>query len=116
MSSRPAPGRLNAITRLMSVLLPDPLEPTSAVVVPAGALKLTSFSTGTPALYSKFTCSKITSPSIGPSGALPLSSSSSVSISRSSRIRSRPANASLICVPMDAIWTTGAAISPVRTR
>ena len=32
----------------MSVLLPDPLEPTSAVVVPAGARKLTFFSTGTP--------------------------------------------------------------------
>ena len=31
---RPDSGRLNAITRLMSVLLPDPLEPTSAVVVP----------------------------------------------------------------------------------
>ncbi len=37
----------------MSVLFPDPLDPTSAVVVPAGARKLTSFSTGTPASYSK---------------------------------------------------------------
>ena len=34
-----------------------------------------------------------TAPSSGPSGALPLSSSSSVSISRSSRMRSRPAKA-----------------------
>ena len=64
MRIRPAAGRLNAITRLMSVLLPDPLDPTSAVVVPAGALKLTCFSTGTPALYSKLTSSKTTSPSI----------------------------------------------------
>ena len=33
---RPLSGRLNAMTRLMSVLLPEPLDPTSAVVVPAG--------------------------------------------------------------------------------
>ena len=45
MRMRPDAGRLKAITRLISVLLPDPLDPTSAVVVPAGALKLTSFST-----------------------------------------------------------------------
>ena len=32
----------------ISVLLPDPLDPTSAVVVPAGAWNETSFSTGTP--------------------------------------------------------------------
>ncbi len=35
------------------MLLPDPLEPTSAVVDPAGAWNETSFSTGTPVLYSK---------------------------------------------------------------
>ena len=40
------------------MLLPEPLDPTSAVVVPAGARKLTCFSTGTPALYSKLTSSK----------------------------------------------------------
>ena len=40
------------------MLLPDPLDPTSAVVVPAGARKLTSFRTGTPSLYSKLTFSK----------------------------------------------------------
>jgi hypothetical protein len=45
---RPDVGRLNAITRLMSVLLPDPLDPTSAVVLPAGAVKETPFSTGCP--------------------------------------------------------------------
>ena len=56
------------MTRLMSVLLPDPLEPTSAVVVPAGARKLTFFSTGTPALYSKLTSSNSTSPASTPSG------------------------------------------------
>ena len=32
----------------MSVLLPDPLDPTSAVVEPAGARNETCFSTGTP--------------------------------------------------------------------
>ena len=36
-STRPETGRLKAITRLMSVLLPEPLDPTSAVVDPAGA-------------------------------------------------------------------------------
>ena len=35
--------------------LPDPLDPTSAVVDPSGALKETSFNTGTPGLYSKLT-------------------------------------------------------------
>ena len=33
----PDSGRLKAMTRPMSVLFPEPLEPTSAVVVPAGA-------------------------------------------------------------------------------
>ena len=59
---RPLSGRLNAITRLISVLLPDPLDPTSAVVVPAGARKLTFLSTGVPGLYSKLTSSNTTSP------------------------------------------------------
>ena len=35
--------------------------------------------------------------------------------SRISRMRSSPANASLICVPIDAICTIGAAISPVKS-
>ena len=52
-STRPVSGRLNVITRLISVLLPDPLDPTSAVVEPAGAWNDTCFSTGTPGLYSK---------------------------------------------------------------
>ena len=50
------------MTRLMSVLLPDPLDPTSAVVEPAGARNDTCFSTGTPALYSNVTSSNSTSP------------------------------------------------------
>ena len=58
MRTRPDFGRLNAITRLISVLLPEPLDPTSAVVVPAGARKLTPCRTGTPSLYSKVTSSK----------------------------------------------------------
>ena len=60
------------------MLLPEPLDPTSAVVVPAGALKVTCFSTGTPGLYSKLTSSNTISPSICASGARVLSSSSSV--------------------------------------
>ena len=99
----------------MSVLLPEPLDPTSAVVVPAGAWKLTCFSTGTPALYSKLTSSNTTSPStIGerrPRAVLVVFGRASRS---SSWMRSRPANASLICVPIEAICTTGAAMSPVK--
>ena len=53
---------MNAITRLISVLLPEPLEPTSAVVDPAGARNDTCFSTGTPGLYSNVTSSNSTSP------------------------------------------------------
>ena len=53
----------------MSVLLPDPLDPTSAVVDPAGARNDTCFSTGTPGLYSKLTSSNSTSPRMSGSGA-----------------------------------------------
>jgi hypothetical protein len=45
---RPASGRLNDMIRLTSVLLPEPDEPTRAVVVPAGARSETPFSTGVP--------------------------------------------------------------------
>ncbi len=58
----PFVGRLNAITRLISVLLPDPDDPTSAVVVPARAWNDTSRSTGTPGLYSNHTWSNSMSP------------------------------------------------------
>jgi hypothetical protein len=98
----------------MRVLLPDPLDPTSAVVDPAGASNDTFFSTGTPGLYSKVTCSKPTSPRRCSSRSKPAVSSSSVSIARISRIRSRPAKASLICVPIDAIEIRGAATMPVK--
>ena len=48
--TRPAWGRLNAMIRLTRVLFPDPLDPTSAVVLPAGASSETSLSTGTPSV------------------------------------------------------------------
>ena len=107
-------GRLNAITRLMSVLFPDPLDPTSAVVVPAGAWNDTPLSTSTPSTYEKRTASNSTSPRTVPIGSRVASSWPSVAISRTSRIRSSPANASLTCVPIDAIDTTGAATRPVK--
>ena len=62
------------MTRLISVLLPEPLDPTSAVVDPAGALKETCFSTGTPRLYSNVTSSNSTSPRTSASGARSASS------------------------------------------
>ena len=114
MRTRPRVGRLNAITRLTSVLLPDPLEPTSAVVDPAGARNDTSFSTGTPGAYSNHTSSNATSPRTSASRAFDASSASSVGVCRISRMRSRPAKASVICVPIEAICTTGAAIRPVK--
>ena len=109
-------GLLNAMTRLISVLLPDPLDPTRAVVVPGGAVSDTSRSTGTPASYSNPTCSSRTSPPTVPTAARARSSSSSVAMLRISRIRSRPANASVICVPIDEIWMTGAISNPVNSR
>ena len=71
---RPCCGRAKAITSEMSVLLPEPLEPTSAVVVPAGASNDTPFNTGTPGSYSNHTFSKRTSPRTTGTGALLASS------------------------------------------
>ena len=107
---------MNAITRLISVLFPEPLEPTSAVVVPAGAWNADAASArARPALYSKVTSSKtIVAVDTSDSGERAPSSSSSVGIVSISRMRSRPANASLICVPIEAICMTGAATRPVK--
>ena len=102
------------MTRLISVLLPDPLDPTSAVVVPAAAWNETPRSTGWPALYSNHTSSNATSPVRRSTGARVASSSISVGMSRISRMRSRPANASVICVPIEAIETSGAATRPMK--
>ena len=55
-------------------------------------------------------------PSVPLSGSFPLSPSISVDIERSSRIRSSPAKASVIWVPMLAICTNGPAIIAVRKR
>ncbi len=98
----------------MSVLLPEPLGPTSAVVVPAGASNVTSRRTGCSGSYSKLTFSNTMRPLTAPSGSSAASSSSSVATSRISRIRSSPAKASVICVPIAAISTTGAATSAVK--
>ena len=114
MRIRPWVGRLKAITRPMSVLLPDPLEPTSAVVLPAGASNEIPFSTGWPGLYSNHTLSKATVPTSGPTSARCASSCTSVDISSISRMRSRPANASVICVPIEAMPTSGAATMPMK--
>ena len=102
------------MTRLISVLLPEPLDPTSAVVVPGAAASETPFSTGTPGSYSNQTPSSRTSPARDPSSSRASSSWSSVAICMISRMRSRPANASVICVPIDEIWMTGAMTRPVK--
>ncbi len=102
------------MTRLMSVLLPDPLDPTSAVVVPAAATNDTRFSTGTPGSYSNDTSWNTTSPLRTPRGSRDASSSSSVAIALISRMRSSPASASDSCVPIDDIWMSGAASMPTK--
>jgi len=95
----------------MSVLFPAPEEPTSAVVEPAGAWKDTRFRTSLPGVYSKLTFSKAMSPRTPSSAARALSSASSVTRRRISRMRSSPANASVIWVPMDAMLISGRATS-----
>ena len=79
---RPLPGRVERHHQAdPACSFRSPLDPTSAVVVPAGAVKPDAPSArGRLGLYSKLTFSKTTSPSIVPSGGLRLSSSSSVAI------------------------------------
>ena len=104
-------GRLNVMMSEMSVLLPDPLDPTSAVVVPAGAWNDTSLSTGTPGLYSNPTSSnRDVALEVRQGGARRVLLVLGRHLLQISRMRSSPANASLICVPMDAICTTGATV------
>ena len=111
----PACGRLNAITRLISVLLPEPLEPTSAVVVPAGARNETPLQHRDARDVGEAHVVELDlAADRARSAARLASSSSSVAIWRISRMRSSPAKASVICVPIDAIDTTGAATRPVK--
>src|SRR5260221_491546 len=106
------PGVDNAEMRPMIVLFPEPLEPTSAVTVPAGETNDTSFSTGLSASYAKSTPSKPMSPRTGPSASVRLGSSSSARLSSTSRVRSRPASGSVSCVPIATIWKMGAIRKP----
>ena len=115
--TEPDCGRLNAITRLISVLLPDPLEPTSAVVEPAGAMErhvLQDRHAGVVLERDVVELDLTTDVGDRTPALRPLRSS--VAIRRISRMRSRPAKASVTCVPMDASWITGNAISPVNIR
>src|SRR5947208_1389389 len=112
---RPAFGRLKVSTRLISVLLPAPEEPTRAVVEPAAARNEMRFRTSAPGTYSKLTFSKAMSPATSASGARAPSSASSVTSRRISRIRSSPANASVICVPIEAMLMSGRATRPMKT-
>ncbi len=67
-------------------------------------------------LYSNVTSRNATSPRTSGRGRRLASSSSSVAMRRISRMRSRPANASVICVPMLASWTIGTVMSAVSVR
>ena len=96
------------------MLFPEPLEPTSAVVVPAGARKLTSLAELDARVVFEGDLLEHDLPVDDAERRAGASSSSSVRISISSWMRSRPANASVICVPIEAICITGAAIRPVN--
>ena len=61
-STRPEVGAWNAHTRPISVDLPAPEGPTSAVTVPEAAASETPSSTGSPSRYAKPTSSKATWP------------------------------------------------------
>ena len=102
------------MTSPITVLFPAPLEPTSAVVDPGGDWNDTLRRTGTSGTYSNETSSKTISPRTSVRVARPASSASSRATSRSSRMRSSPANASVICVPIDAMPTSGAATMPMN--
>ena len=119
---RPGPcrwvGRLKAITRLTSVLLPEPLRAhqrrggarrrVHGHVLAAPAAPRCTRTTRRPAARRRAMRpqrSRLARPP-GPRCASPAIS----------RMRSSPANASLICVPMQAICITGAASRPVKTR
>jgi hypothetical protein len=100
----------------MSVLLPEPLEPTSAVVDPAGATNETSRSTSTPGTVLERHVLEL---DVTVDGRHCLFTGVGVILGGHVADLANaiePANASLTCVPMDAIWTSGTAISPRRTR
>ena len=102
-------GRLNAMMSPISVLLPDPLEPTRAVVEPAAARNETWRRTSMPGLYSNVTFLELdVAAHHSGTGVRPADAESSLSIEMMSRIRSSPANASLTCVLIDAICMSGA--------
>jgi hypothetical protein len=105
---------LNAITSDTSVLLPLPLEPTSAVVLPPAPRTPRPAAPAAPRRYSNQTSSNATSPRMSASGWRRASASSSVGSFMTSRMRSSPAIASEICVPMLAMLTTGAASMPTK--
>ena len=114
----PASGRLNAITRLDERALARAARAHERRGR-AGRARGTSTSLAAPA------CRRCTRSSRRrtrrrrarrPAAARAASSSSSVAIERISRMRSSPANASLICVPIEAICTSGAATRPVKNR
>src|SRR5256885_1747503 len=87
----------------------------SGGVAPAGAWTDTCSRPSRPGTYSKLTSSNRTSPTTSPSGGRAPSAASSAVSRRISRIRSRPANASVICVPMDAMLMSGSATRPMKT-
>ena len=91
----------------MSVDLPEPEEPTRAVTEPGSAVNDIPLSTGRSGWYSNQTSRNSTAPRISGSGSRSFSPASSGTSFQISRMRSRPANASVIWLPMLTIEIAG---------
>jgi hypothetical protein len=88
----------------MMVDFPEPDGPTRAVTVPGSDRKEIPCRTGLSFSYSKKTFSNSTAPRILPISRVRSGSSSSGFSLSTSLVRSRPATASVSCVPMFTIW------------
>ena len=108
----PESGSRKAAASPAIVVLPDPEVPTSAVMVPAAACRLTSCSTAWSSRYPKETRSKAMSPRSRGSATVRPGSWPSGRFASTSSVRSRPASVSVSSVPMRLICTIGAIMKP----
>ena len=116
-SIRPESPYGNAQTRLMIVDLPDPDDPTSAVTVPGFDSKLIPCSTGLPVSYSNSHILELHVAHDVLERLDPCRLGELLFLSlRISVVRSSPATASVSCVPMFTIWTTGAIMNASNMR
>ena len=99
----------------MIVDLPAPDGPTSAVTLPGSARSETPCSTRSPSRYAKPTSSNTTSPPQRAQGHRPPRVLVLRPLASTSRVRSRPAKASVSWVPIVTIWKNGPTRKPRNT-